>query len=211
MNVGGGTGDFAAAGLPDFVDLPEQLQKARTTLTNVRREIRAAKKRFQFRREKDIQRPAAGAGRGLHESHVNLVHVRPLLAIHLDADEVQVQERRDFFILERFALHDVAPVASRIADAEKDGPVFHPRLFKRLITPGEPIHGIVRVLKQVGRFFARQTVGVPVNAGFHITYEYNKRIQSEGKGNIEPGLPYPAASDKAIIPPSAPAKTDRSG
>jgi hypothetical protein len=97
MDVGGGPGDFAAAGLPDFVDLLEQLQKARTAMAIVRREIGAAEKRLPFRREKNIQRPAAGAGRGLHEGHVNLVHVRPLLAIHLDADEVRVQERRDPF------------------------------------------------------------------------------------------------------------------
>jgi len=47
--------------------------------------------------------------------------------------------------------------------------------FQTLITPGEPIHGIVRVLKQVGRFFRAPDGCVPVNAGFHITYEYNKR------------------------------------
>ena len=70
-------------------------------------------------------------------------------------------------------------MAGRIADAEENRLVFDPRLCKRLIAPGEPIHGIVRVLEQVGRFFPRQAVGVPVNAGFHITYEYNKRIQSE--------------------------------
>ncbi len=34
------------------------------------------------------------------------------------------------------------------------------RFFKRLVVPREPIHGIVRVLEQIGRFFSRQTVGV---------------------------------------------------
>ena len=185
VDVGGGPGDFAAAGLPDFVDLLKQLRKARTAVTIVRREISAAKKRFPFRREKNIQRPAAGTGRGLDEGHVNLVHVRPLFAIHLDADEVLVQKSRNFFILERFAFHDVAPVAGRIADAEKDRPVFNPRLCKRLITPGEPIHGIVRVLEQVRRFFPCEAVGVFVGGGFHATYGNNKRIQSGLKGNIQ--------------------------
>ena len=179
MDVGGGSGDFAASGLPGLVDLPEQLQKARTALAIVRREIGAAEKRLEFRCEKDIQRPAAGAGRGLHEGHVNLVHIGPLLAIHLDADEARVQKHRDLFVLERFALHDVAPVAGGVADAEKNRPVFDPRLFKRLIAPGEPIHGIVRVLEQVRRLFPRQAVGAFVGGGFHTTYDDNKRILSK--------------------------------
>jgi hypothetical protein len=76
----------------------------------------------------------------------------------------------------------MAPVAGRIADAEKNRPVFNPRFFKRLIAPGEPIHGIVRVLEQVRRFFASKAVGVRVGGGFHATYGDNKRIQSELKG-----------------------------
>jgi hypothetical protein len=76
--------------------LLEQLQKARPPVTVVRREIGAAEKRLQVRREKNIQRPAAAAGRGLHERHVNFVHVRPFLAVHLDADEMFVEKRPIF-------------------------------------------------------------------------------------------------------------------
>ena len=70
-------------------------------------------------------------------------------------------------------------MAGRIADAEKNRPVFHPRLFKRLIAPGEPIHGIVRVLEQVRRFFTRQAVGVLVNGGLHATHQDNKRVADQ--------------------------------
>ena len=150
-------------------------------MTIGRREIGAAEKRLEFRREKDIQRPAAGAGRGLDESHVNLVHVRPLLAVHLDADEMFVENPGNLFVLERFAFHDVAPVAGRVADAEEDRLVFRARPGERLITPGEPVHGIVRVLEQVRRFFAHQAVGVLVNGGFHATHRDNKRVRTGQK------------------------------
>ena len=48
------------------------------------------------------------------------VEVGPLLAVHLDADEVLVHQRRGRLVLERLALHHVAPVAGRVADAEQD-------------------------------------------------------------------------------------------
>src|SRR3712207_7355348 len=51
------------------------------------------------------------------------VEVGPLLAVDLDRDEVRVEERRRLGILERLALHDVAPVAGRVADRQEDRPV----------------------------------------------------------------------------------------
>ena len=58
---------------------------------DVRREIGAAVERLQVRRQPHAHRPAAGAGRRLHERHVDAIDVRPLLAIDLDRDEVLVQ------------------------------------------------------------------------------------------------------------------------
>jgi hypothetical protein len=43
--------------------------------------------------------------------HVDRVEVGALLAVELDADEVLVHELRDPLVLERLALHHVAPVA----------------------------------------------------------------------------------------------------
>jgi hypothetical protein len=51
-------------------------------------------------------------------------------------------------------------MAGRVADAQKDRLVLRARPGKGLVAPGEPVHGIVRVLEQVGRFLARQAVGV---------------------------------------------------
>ena len=87
----------------------------------VGREVGAGEERLLLGRQEHGHRPAALAlvqrqGRG----HVDVVEVGPLLAVHLDAHEVRVHERRDVLVLEGLALHDVAPVAGRVADAEQD-------------------------------------------------------------------------------------------
>ena len=100
VDFAGGSGNFTAAFPPERGNLLEHLQKAGTAMTTVRRKIRATQKRLQFRREKNVHRPAATAGRGLDKRHVNFVHVRPFLAVHLDADKMFVEKRADLFVLE---------------------------------------------------------------------------------------------------------------
>ena len=68
-------------------------------------------------REEDRERPAAAPAHELHDELVDLIEVGALLAIDLDADEELVHELRDRVVLEALALHDVAPVARRVADA----------------------------------------------------------------------------------------------
>ena len=142
-------GDIAAPRLPELGDLFKQVQKAGTAVFAFRRKISTPIKRLEFRREKTIQRPAATAGGGLHEGHVNLVHVRAFFAVHLDAHEMFVEIRGHGFVLEGFSLHDVAPMAGRVADAQKNRPVFLPRPGERLFAPRVPVHRVVLVLEQV--------------------------------------------------------------
>src|SRR3569623_1378778 len=54
--------------------------------------------------------------------------------------------------------HDVAPVASRVPDAEEDRDVTTPRLGERLLAPRPPVHRVVLVLQQVGAGRVRQAV-----------------------------------------------------
>src|SRR3989337_647597 len=61
------------------------------------------------RPRKPIPRP--GPGQGLVGFHVDGVHVRTLLPVHLDGDEMFIQEPGDLLVFERLLLHDVAPVA----------------------------------------------------------------------------------------------------
>jgi hypothetical protein len=88
------------------------------------REVRARIERFQARvvgraragrGQPDRHRPPARAGHELDRVHVNVVQVRSLLAVDLDADELLVQQGCDGGVLEGLALHHVAPVAGRVA------------------------------------------------------------------------------------------------
>ena len=148
--------------LPRAGDLLQHLQETRAAILHLRRPVGAAEEGLALRCEKNIQRPAARAGHGLHEGHVNLVHVRALLAVHLDAHKILVEKLRQLLALKRFALHHMAPMARRVADAQEDGLVLAPRLLEGLLAPREPVHRIVRVLEQVGRLLLRETVGVLV-------------------------------------------------
>ena len=51
----------------------------------------------------------------LHKSHVDLVYIRPLLAIHFHTDKVFVKNLRNDFALKAFPFHHMAPVTSGIA------------------------------------------------------------------------------------------------
>jgi hypothetical protein len=60
-----------------------------------------------------------------------------------------VEKLRRSRILERFVSHHMAPVASGIADREKDRLVLPPRPFKRSLTPSEPMHRVLGVLQKI--------------------------------------------------------------
>ena len=124
--------------------------KARHAVTVVGRVIGAREEWLPVRREKDRHRPSTMAGHGLCGLHVDGIDVGALLAIDLDAHEVFVHERRDGVVLERFALHDVAPVARRVADAQQDGLPLITRTREGGTAPGIPVDGIVRVLEEIG-------------------------------------------------------------
>ena len=81
---------------------------------------------------------------------VELVEIRPLLAIDLDVDEVLVHQGGDRGILEALVRHHVAPVAGRIADRQKDRLVVGARRGERGRVPRLPVDRIGAVLQQIG-------------------------------------------------------------
>ena len=85
------------------------------------REVGAAIERLTVRGQEDAHRPAAGPGHGLHGVHVDGIEVRSLLAIDLDGHEAGIELGSRGLVLERLALHDVAPMAGGIADGQEDG------------------------------------------------------------------------------------------
>ena len=112
--------DLAAALAVRLGEGREDLGKARHPVAIRGRKVGAREERLLLRREEDGERPAAAAPHELHDELVDLIEVGALLAIDLDAHEVLVHERRDRLVLEALALHDVAPVAGRVADREED-------------------------------------------------------------------------------------------
>ncbi len=144
---------------PHFGDVQEQPFETRPPVAVVRREIGAARERLQVRRQKHRHRPTALARQHLHRGHVNLIEVGPLLAIDLDADEVLIEDFGDLFILETLVLHDVTPMARRVADAEEDRPVELPGALECLGPPGIPVHGVMGMLPQVRAGFVKEAVG----------------------------------------------------
>ena len=131
------------------------------------RKVRTREEGLLVGRHHDRERPPSLPGHQLAHRHVDAVDVRPLLAVHLDRDEVPVEERRHVRVLERLVLHHVAPVTGGVADGEEDGAVLGPAALERLLPPRIPVHGIEGVLEKVGALLAREPVGPPPGVRGH--------------------------------------------
>ena len=165
-DVGGGLDDLLALGFPCLADLGEHVGKTGSAKLGHRRIVRAAIERLKFRGQPDVERPTAAAGGRLHEGHVNLIDVRPLLAVEFDADKMLVHHLRRRLVLERLALHHMAPVAGRVADAQQDRLFLRLGLVERLLSPRIPVNRVVLMLLQVRGCLLGQAVGVLVFCGF---------------------------------------------
>ena len=135
---------------PDRGDALEQGSKTRPAIAVLGREVRAREEGLLLRGQEDGHGPAALAV--VHREgrrHVDVIEVRPLFAIDLDADEVLVHDRGDRLVLEGLPLHHVTPVTGGVPDREEDGPLLIAGAGERLFAPGIPVDRIVRVLEQV--------------------------------------------------------------
>jgi hypothetical protein len=61
-------------------------------------------------------------------------------------------------MLEAFVLHDVAPVAGRVADRQEDRLVLPLCPLEGLLAPRIPLHGIVFVLEEIRTVFGSETI-----------------------------------------------------
>jgi hypothetical protein len=139
-------------------DRVDHLAPARATVGPTRREVGTAVEGPAVGGAEDVQRPAAGAGQPHHGLHVDLVDVGTLLPVDLDADQALVHEGGGLRVLERFPLHDVAPVAGRVADRDQHRPVLATRALPGLVPPRVPVDRVLAVLAQVGARLGSQTV-----------------------------------------------------
>ncbi len=152
--------DFIAVLAVDLRDAFEQLRKPRKVVARLLGEIRSAEEGRAVGREEHGERPAARPlGEHLVRELVDLVEVRPLLAVHLHVDEEAIHHLGHRRILERFVRHDVTPVAGGVSDREQDRLVLLARPGERFLAPGVPINRIVRVLLEIGTRFPGKTIG----------------------------------------------------
>ena len=151
--------DLLPFGLPHARDLEQHVDEPGALPPGRRREIRAAEEGLEIGREPHAHGPAARAGRGLHEGHVDAVHVGPFFAIDLHRHELAVEDGCHVEVLERLVRHHVAPVARGVADREKNRLVLQARACEGLVSPGIPVHRVLGVLQQIGALLACQAVG----------------------------------------------------
>ena len=74
----------------------------------------------------------------LYESHVDLIDVRSLFPVHLDADKVLLEDGSNLLTLKRLSLHHVTPVAGRVTNRQEDRLVLGFGLLKCFSAPWVP-------------------------------------------------------------------------
>ena len=96
-----------------------------------------------------VEGPSALTGHGQRGSHVGVVEVWTLLAVHFDADPALVQAVGHFGVVKNFVRHHVAPMARGVADRDQQPRSLCRGAFEHLGVPLLPVHGLVGVLLQV--------------------------------------------------------------
>ena len=120
---------------PGLGDPTQHRGEAGAAVAVVGGEVGAGVERLEVRRQEHRVGPPPLAGEHLGRRHVDLVEVGAFLAVDLDADEAAVHQLGDRRVGERFALHDVAPVAGRVAHRQEDRLVLAARPLDRLRRP----------------------------------------------------------------------------
>src|SRR5215831_823344 len=114
------------------------------------REIGPSEKRPAIRQQESGQWPAAlprnRADRGL----VARIHVRSLVAVDFDRDEVLVDDLRDDGIFVAFSVNDMAPMAPHRADIQQNRFVLLFRTGKSFLVPFIPIDRLMRRGTEIG-------------------------------------------------------------
>ena len=103
--------DLVAVLVPSLGHGFENPAPARHPAALLGREVRARVERDLVGRQEGVQGPAAVPVHRDAGLHVDRVDVGTLLAVELDWNEASVHQRGDLRVLERLALHHVAPVA----------------------------------------------------------------------------------------------------
>ena len=79
--------EFLPLVLPDLTDPGDEIQKAGHPVAALLGDVTRRKEGFFVGGHQNGERPSSGTGQRVGGRHVDLVDIRPLLAIHLDTDE----------------------------------------------------------------------------------------------------------------------------
>ena len=178
-------GDALALFSKGASDLHQHAPESRTAvLIVVGGEIRAAKEDFPVGREERRERPAALATQRLHGALVASIHVRPFIAVDLDAHEVAIEDLRDARVLVRLTVHDVAPMAPDSTDVEQDRLVLAVRTGESGFPPREPMDGLVRGGFEVGGCFGGQRVQLKYLTAVRVNSSAPRTSDSSSMSNV---------------------------
>ena len=97
--------------------------------------------------------PASSPRHHLSHRHIDIVDVGSFFTVHFYANIILVHQLCDFCILERFMLHNVAPVASCVTNRKKDRFIFIQCFLKSSFSPGIPINRVSCMLKKIWAAF----------------------------------------------------------
>src|SRR5437899_2675090 len=136
----------------------QDASEARASVRVLRGKIGTSVEHLAVRRQESGERPAALARDRADGLLVPRVDVGSLVPVHLDGDEVIVDDAGELRILVRFAIDDVTPVAPRGPDVQEDRPVEFFRAAERVFPPRIPLDGLVGGPLQVPRRLLREPV-----------------------------------------------------
>src|SRR2546430_8436427 len=129
-------------------------------LTVVGWEIGTPVERTTVGSKEDGHGPATLLCKGLHCLHIDVVYVGSFFTIYFNGDKMLIHQASYVFVLEGFALHDMAPVAGRVANTEQDGFILLLRLLQGFFAPWVPIYGVVGMLQEVWTCLVDEPVGM---------------------------------------------------
>ena len=133
--------------IPHLLDLSDQLHQSRQAHMPFFWYVSGSEEGFFIRSHHNGQWPSPSAADSYGRGHVDLVYVRPLLPIDLDADEGLIQEAGHIGILKGLVGHDMTPVAGGVAHREKDRFILPSGCLECLLSPGVPVHWIAGMLQ----------------------------------------------------------------
>src|SRR6516162_8600897 len=133
-----------------IIDGEKDTRKARhgfaSIVTIVGWEIGATVKWTTVGSKEDGHGPATLLSQGLHCLHVNVIYIGPFFTIYFNRDKMLIHQASCVFVLEGFALHDMAPVAGRVANTEQDRLVLLLRLLQGFFAPRVPFYRVMCML-----------------------------------------------------------------